>query len=279
MEDELLFPLVIPHSYDLISEACINAIPTSLAAWEVLAPNSNSISVAMGCEDGSIYIFHPESIFSPSIETNTLDSGVLAKLQPPMSPRQPLLTNLSRFHGPPSPSASSNHSSVMSTPAGHKYASFQPSKSRASAGVSKEQVEAPKNHVDYDQEPAKLKSLLKARELPKERGFIEGFIPSLKMGHHHYHHRPGSSEGQQSKLERHPSYSQTSTNPASSTSTSPPASPTGPRMMRSSDGFTGSYRLKLAVHAFPPRFGFGRAITQLQPLEDGMLLASLQECG
>jgi hypothetical protein len=145
------------------------------------------------------------------------------------------------------------------------------------SGVSKEQAEAPKSYVDYDSEPAKLKSLLKPRDM-KERGLIESLMPSLNPGHHQ---RAQSSESRSLQIERNSTSSQISTTQVSSTSVSPPLSPTGTLAMRSPQMNIDSSvdGLKLAIHTFPPRFGQGRAITALEYMEDGALLASLQECG
>jgi hypothetical protein len=273
MEDApLLLPVVIPYGQDIVSDACSKAVPTVLAVWDAATSHGHSaaISVAMGCQDGTIFLFHPEIVKAPSTESSSLDP------KPHRTSPRPLgLSNLTRLHGPPSPSASSNHSSFLSTGTVSKHASFQPSKARVQAGISKEQVEAPKTYVDYENEASKLKSLLKSRDAQKERGFMESL---LSIGHH----RGSSSEGQHPKLSRHTSYSQNSTKHASSASTSPPASPTGnqsTRPIRSGDGNGAADPLKLVIHAFPPRFGQGRSVVQLIAMEEGTLLASLQECG
>ncbi|KIM30119.1 hypothetical protein M408DRAFT_101314 [Serendipita vermifera MAFF 305830] len=280
MEDEpFLFPLVISRGHESIAEACNKAKSTTLAAWESVKDGNGPLSVAMGCKDGSIYLFQSQPTPSSPLNSNIAqEPTIAAKGQGPTSPRLLLtgISNKTRLHGPPSPAASNSSSTYFKPTSGTKHTSFQPARSRVQAGVTKEQAEAPKTYVNYEEEPAKLKSLLKTRE-PKDRGLIESLMPNLNIGHQ----RTSSSDTQSQKLEIHSSHSQVSTTQVSSTSTSPPASPTGNTTVRApqigldiqSDG------LKLAIHAFPPRFGQGRAITSLEYLEDGALLASLQECG
>lgn len=281
MDDEpLLFPVVISRGQEVIAEACNKATATTLAAWEPLRDGDGPTSVAMGCKDGSVYIFrHNTTPSSPTDSVVVQESVISAKGQRPTSPRLPVtsISNMARLYGPPSPAASSSSSNYFKTAGVSKHASFQPSKSRVQAGISKEQVEAPKSYVNYEEEPAKLKSLLKTRD-PKDRSLIDSLMPTLSIGQHQ---RTSSSDTHSQKLEHRSSYSQISTTQVSSTSTSPPASPAATTAVRfphiTNDAFSDG--LKLWIHTFPPRFGQGRAVTALEYMEDGAILASLQECG
>lgn len=276
MEDEpILLPLVLPGSAEVISEACNNAKTTALAGWKPSNSGAEVASVAMGCEDGSIFIFGPDV---PSTVSDVSTTTNKASTQRPTSPLPSMIANLTRLHGPPSPVPSSVGSSYFKPTSSTKPTTLQPSKSRVQAGISKEQVEAPKNYVDYDDEPAKLKSLLKAREPVKDRGLLDNLIPALHIGHHH--HRGSSSENASQAIDKQSSYSQVSVH-ASSTSTSPPASPTAANQRRTESYFQSpiSEGWVLKVHAMPPRLAFGRAVTALAYLEEGSTLVSLQECG
>ena len=274
MEDESLFlPLVLPGNTEIISEACNSAKITALAGWKPSNTDGEVASVAMGCEDGSIFVFGP-GISSSIPETSATISK--PSTQRPTSPRPSTIANLTRLHGPPSPALSSTGSSYFKPTLSAKPATLQSSKSRVQAGVSKEQVEAPKNYVDYDDEPAKLKSLLKAREPVKDRGLLDNLIPALHIGHHH-HHRGSSSENTSQANEKQSSYSQISTRP-SSTSTSPPISPTATENQRRAIPPVSDH-LMLKVHTTSPRLAFGRSVTAITYLEEGLTFASLQECG
>lgn len=290
MEDEpFLFPLVVPHGRDILTEACNKATPRALAAWELNSGNAGSsgvVSIAMGCDDGSVFIFHPEETISTGSELSPTDQGPSSKIQGSASQKITPFSNLSHLYRAPSPAPSTSSSSYLKATGNSKHASFQPSKSRVQAGISNEQAEAPKNYVDFDDEPAKLKQMLKPRENTKERGFMEGLLPSLNIAITG-HTRQASSEAPPQLLEvpqkglsnpAPPSKTSTST----SASTSPPTSPSKSNMQRtiSHEGIKRtSNTLKLTAHAFPPRFGYGRGITALQPIENGAALATLQECG
>lgn len=280
MDDEpFLFPVVVSRGQEVIAEACNKAIATTLAAWEPLRGADGPVSVAMGCKDGSVYIFQSNSMASSPTDSLVHEPALSPKIQRQTSSRTAAgLPNVSRLQRPPSPTGTSTSNSTLLKASGSsKHASFQPSRSRVQSGVSKEQVEAPKSHVNYGEEPAKLKSLLKPRDT-KERGIIESLMPSLNIGHHHRAH---SSETHSQQIERYSTYSQVSTAPVSSTSASPPISPTGTSALRSPQNHidTSPDGLKLTIHTFPPRFGQGRAVTALEYMEAGALLASLQECG
>lgn len=291
MEDEpFLFPLLVPHGRDLITEACNKANPTTLTSWERGNGNGSSgvISIAMGCDDGSIFLFHPEETILASSELSPIDQIPLRSPAPyqsvsPSQPNQKItpFSNLSHLNRVPSPAPSSTSSSHFGL-RGPGSSKLQPSKSRVQAGISNEQAEAPKNYVDFDEEAAKLKQMLKTREAAKERGFIEGLLPSLNIGHAHSR-RTSSDAGPSQHLEVP---SNASTNPASpigtSASTSPASSPMPPnprRTMSYDKTRRVSNAVKLVAHTFPPRFGYGRGVTALQPMENGMVLAALQECG
>jgi len=279
MEDEaFLFPVVVSRGHEVIKDACNKASATALAAWEPLRGVDGPVSVAMGCRDGSVYIFQPSSTSSSPTESVSQEGALSSKQT---SAKAPLANfpNISRLQRPPSPAGSSaSNSTHLRVVPSAKHASFQPSKSRAQAGLSKEQVEAPKSHVDYGDEPSKLHSLLKQRDT-KERGLIETLMPSLNTGHHRQ--RAHNAETQPQRVERKYSYSQASTTQVSSTSTSPPISPTATTtamLLPQTNIDTSTNYLNLAIHTFPPRFGQGRAVAAVEYVEDGALVAALQEC-
>ncbi|KAG8814855.1 hypothetical protein FRC19_001453, partial [Serendipita sp. 401] len=273
MEDEpLLLPLVVPQGSRIIEESCVESEPTILATWRPANKFDALYSVALGSEDGSTFIFQPKPQHISISETSHIDNNASLRPARPTSPR-PSSSGHAAVHGPPSPSISNAGSSYLKSPIGSKGGSFQPSKSRVQAALSKEQAEAPKNYVDYDDEPKKLKSLLKAKEQSKDRGLLDNFLPSLRTGHR----RQSTSDSAPSHLGKEPSFSQMSTNNPSSSSTSPPTSPV------KESGVTTSVlpigEISLVAHAIPPRFGVGRATTALHFVEDGTILISLQECG
>ncbi|PVF99519.1 hypothetical protein CPB86DRAFT_783642 [Serendipita vermifera] len=272
-DEALLYPLVLPQIEDIISSSCANATVTCLAAWRATDKPTSTISVAMGCKEGSIYFFHPESSATVNTDVATQETHLSS---PTQKSKPAAFTNLSKLYRAPSPTPSTT-SSYSKSASAVKQPSFQPSKSRVQAEISKEQVEAPKNYVDYDEEPAKLKHMLKTRET-KDRGFLDSLMPSLSS----HSHRPRSADGSTQKVQKEPSFSQPSVTNTSSTSTSPPASPIGSNFTRQIPGSAGhsqSDSLSLVAHTLSPRLGEGRAVRALQPLERGNYMASLQECG
>ena len=274
-------PLVVPIAVTgaSLEESASTSTATRLLSWST--EDAKTGGVALGCEDGSIYLFLPKNSW------DLVDRNSGPKVCPDQTITLPRLSQSSRPATPTpvlrasSPIPSNGSTSHRVTTGLH--GPFLPSKSKIQAEVSKEQVEAPKNYVDYDDEPAKLKSLLKGKGPVKERSVIDSIIPKFERNIHLDRQSAGKNirltldkEEVKSYLSAgnsSPSWTPRSLSPVLS---SPPSSAL-PNVIRNGDDPFDS--LRLVAHIFPPRFGQGRKITGLEALERGSLVVSLQECG
>ncbi|OJA15937.1 hypothetical protein AZE42_02647 [Rhizopogon vesiculosus] len=132
---------------------------------------------AAGSSIGSIYVFsfHPPTLESRKRPTITLPSDPNSP-SAPSSPRR-------------SPSHSRRHSKTIQLPSSLSFNQALinvPAQTRVVSGVSREQVEAPKNYVDFDDEPGRLKDLLKSSSKHErfswERTLADAIIPNFDRG-------------------------------------------------------------------------------------------------
>ncbi|KAG5644671.1 hypothetical protein DXG03_007970 [Asterophora parasitica] len=190
----------------------------------------------MGAQDGTLYLLG-----------QNFQSG---ETQLPRATGAPRLSNLSQ---PPSRS---------STPSATSPPPFYISQTaRVVSGVTAEQVEAPKNYVDYDDEPDKLKDLLKGRQ---PRDSKERRAASTDSG------RERSPTPSNLKRKELPKSLRSATH--SPAFTSYPPSPREPAVEY-------PYDLSLWCHIIPPRYGPGHAISRVLLIDDNQSIAVLQETG
>ncbi|KAL5501846.1 hypothetical protein ACEPAH_9107 [Sanghuangporus vaninii] len=203
----------------------------------------------VGCLDGSIFVFRPDFSkvarrkqtlpkrrFSGSSETAHMPSRV---------PHHLALTRSRNA----SPTGSRTNLAVTS------------SKSRAVSGLSKEQVEAPKNYVDFDDEQERMKGMISERAVKEKRDRS----PRTSLAPPPYY---------ESAARRLDDTRSIASIESSSTLLSPPTSPTlGP----SNIGFH-QKRLSLRMRVIPRDFGPEHSIVSLSILEDE-LFVSLQKSG
>lgn len=132
--------------------------PAKVSAWPIspAAGGGDSDSplhdIVVGCTDGTLYVLHQQSRKRRFSATS---------LRPSISERADMfpLTKSSRHLGV-------GHRHRSASPSSTKSSSFSPmqlTRTRVVSGVSAEQVEAPKNYVDFDDEPDRLKGMLKGR--------------------------------------------------------------------------------------------------------------------
>ncbi|KIK98529.1 hypothetical protein PAXRUDRAFT_800852 [Paxillus rubicundulus Ve08.2h10] len=283
-----------PNSQTSVTEQNFTDEASSkVTAWR-LDRASRPLRVAAGGEFGSIYLFGtptpgdptvPQSVLrahSPTA-TTTVQSGLGASSSPSPS-------------SPASPSPSRRHSRALQSPSSLSLnqALMKPSaRSRVVSGVSHEQVQAPRNFVDFEDEPERLKDLLKSNALNKqtrERGLVDALLSSLEKGSAIERQpplppspallpsnlepiSPGSSKGRVD-----PRFLLSATNSPIITprSISAPPSPLAAALQTvdiDEDAIT------LIAHVLPPRCGVGHGITDLVCPERIGLLISLQESG
>ncbi len=270
--------LVIPVSFlgsDSSHSTCcktkLESEPTSIASWGFPSSNEGrsteskrdvpSFGAVVGWDDGSILLFHPTASkpssphLTVSLETaRNIDSSALPT---PSSSRYPhhLSLSLSR---PQSPLNYNSQSVPM--PA---------SKSRAVSAVSKDQAEAPKNYVDFEEEEEKLKHMLGDRVV-RDRSAVEfnALLPEKRLGlasPRLSHTKSSPSLPKNSLLED--TMSITSTR-SIAVSPSPSSTPRLPY-----DDLTPKARI------IPRTTGEGQRVSAVEVMEDGRFFASLQKSG
>jgi hypothetical protein len=191
----------VGRATDLLAASCARAEPSTLVAWtwhadaDMDAPDV--AGAALGCADGSLYVFaaptpsrmpglsSPVSPSSPPSAASRRTS--LLSTQPSRAPSPSPTTrsafsprrSLVRATSPaPSTRSTATTQSLLSAP-GHAHGIAQPARSRIASGVTAAQAQAPTAYVDYDAEPDKLKGMLKAGGGARERGTLDGLLPSF----------------------------------------------------------------------------------------------------
>ncbi|KAI0053216.1 WD40 repeat-like protein [Auriscalpium vulgare] len=279
-------PLVVPFTFPngtsspgadastqgLLAEAYSRARPTCLASWgKGLGPDpfpgplsgldDPSEGVAVGCEDGTIYIFNQ------AVRDGPLD---LLEITP------------SRPSSPPHTHRHGRTHSRSATPSAlsPNFAPFNiSSRTRAVSAVSNEQAQAPKNYVDFDEEPERLKEMLKGGV--REKSVTDRIMPSFEKGFAFDKVPPPPSipsspspPGHTRKSDARSLLSAAHSPAHTSKSLSGPPSPALVPSLAASP-----YPLSLDFHVFPPHFGTGYAVADLKPLNSGGHVLCLQSHG
>ncbi|KAF8065183.1 hypothetical protein FPV67DRAFT_1501698 [Lyophyllum atratum] len=263
----LLLPLTFPNPLEhkkqndsksrLLETSCSRTQPAVMQSWGPISnpwldvPGGNDsqrAGVAIGTEDGTVYML-----------SHTHRS-------PSQTPHPQL--RLSR-PSPPRLSYDSLAPSRSSTPSSTSPLPFNISqRSRVVSGVTTEQVEAPKNYVDFDDEPEKLKEMLKGRQPRDSR---ERYGAAQELEKHTGHERsPTPSLTGSSKRKEVPKSLLSGAHSAT-----PSSYPPSPRDSSSES----PYDLSLWCHIVPPQAGPGRAVTCIRLLEENQLVTVLQETG
>lgn len=241
---------------NVLEASLLDAEISCIAGWsldrnEVEQETKTVSGVIVGVKDGSVFIFHqnPSTSDGPVNVEPTLTASHLSR---PTSPIHRHAESITSRSGSPS--------------------GFHPpfnvtSPSRIVSGVNTEQVEAPKNYVDFDDEPAKLKSMLQGRS-NKEPSRADH--PEKNPIQHPQPHRTKRKEAPKSLL--------SATNSPSNTPSSI-SSPPSPSTKSAFPSSSRSTRLQLGVHVIPPRKGPIHAVRDIVILPDNTLAATLHENG
>ena len=239
----------------------ITSTPTTFATWGLEDPevdiDADELSgkplwgAVVGCTDGSIFVFRPDLSKvirrKQTLPTKRRFSGGSEATH--TTSRMPYHFSLSRSRNA-SPMGSRTNLAVPS------------SKSRAVSGLSKEQVEAPKNYVDFEDEQERMKGMIADRAAKEKRDRS----PRTSLA------PPPLFESAARRLDDARSIASIET---SSTLLSPPISPTlGP-------SYVGHCRkrLYLRTRVFPRDFGPEHAAVSLIVLDEGDLFVSLHKSG
>lgn len=156
------------------------------------------------------------------------------------------------------------------------------------SGVSREQVEAPKNYVDFEDEPGRLKDILMGNSKPK-RALADSILTSFDRGVVIEQSPASAPPTLQPTLPNSPSSaSSTSKNKddprsllsAINSPTFPPGSPSvspSPRQLSPFDGAPSRGTIKAGIILDPG--GHGHAVSAMRYIETADLLVVLQESG
>ncbi|TFK39093.1 hypothetical protein BDQ12DRAFT_683016 [Crucibulum laeve] len=163
-----------PDSRNIIEASLLGGEPTTLEYFNA------SQGAAIGCSNGTLYVFHPscrapEPPQSPvgivqveSVSSPSSSSRAQSPLRVPQFSTHSRSASFARRGTPSvnsrstSPSTATSHSFGLTSPS--PFPVNTSARSRVVSGITAEKVEAPKNYVDFDEEPGKLKEMLKGRK-------------------------------------------------------------------------------------------------------------------
>ena len=262
---------------NLIESSCSEAQATVLVSWGLsVAEVAESRGAVIGCKDGTLYVFQP----SPGVPNTPQKSG---------HSRPTSLMETDIASGPSTPSLRPRHHSrsayvasrSVSPPsmAFHQPTFNMTSRSHVVSGLSKEQVEAPKNYVDFEDEPEKLKEMLKGKGL-RDKAVADNPVPSFDKGLAIKKSSPPPlllppASAAKRKDDARSLLSATNSPPFTPRSISTPSSPIL-MPLTSSASSTNQYLLSLRCHIIPRRPG---AVSVVQLLDNNRLLVVLQDNG
>jgi len=152
-------------------------------------------------------------------------------------------------------------------------------RSQAVSGLSKEKIEAPKNHVDFEDEPEKLKEMLKGKSV-KDKNVTDNLVLNSEKGLTAEKSPPPPlfvppGPVLRRKDDARSLLSATNSPPFTPGSLSTPSSPSLMPLV-SSESSTNQSILCLRCHIVPHRSG---AVSAIQLLDNNRLFAVLQENG
>jgi hypothetical protein len=263
------------ESHHLIENSCSEAQATVLVSWGLSGPElAESRGAVFGCKDGTIYVFKPLSGANAPQNSNRSPPAFSADADVTSRPSTPSIRprSHSRSAYPGSRSASPSSSLAF------QHATFNmTSRSHAVSGLSKEQAEAPKNHVDFEDEPEKLREMLQGKGV-RDKTVVDNIVPSFDKGLVLERSPPivfPSGTVSSRKDEARSLLSATNSPPFTPRSLSVPSSPSLVPVT-SSNSRTSRYPLSLLCHIIPNRPG---AVSAIQLLDNNRLLVVLQDNG
>ncbi|KAG2359683.1 hypothetical protein BDR07DRAFT_1487951 [Suillus spraguei] len=284
----MLLPLTF-HAYASIQDATgppINVMEsdfnseqtTSFVSWRT----ENGLHyTAVGSSKGSINIFSFHPANTPNLD---LRARPTTSITPPFEYNPPSAPSSS-------PSHSRRHSRSLQSPSSLSFNQALinvSARARVVSGVSREQVEAPKNYVDFEDEPGRLKDILMGNSKPK-RTLADSILTSFDRGVV-IEQSPASapptlqptlpnslsSASSMSKNKDDPRSLLSAINPPTFPPGSPSASPS-PRQLSPFDGSPSRGTIKASIILDPG--GHGHAVSAMRYIETANLLVVLQESG
>ena len=227
----------------LLRSSLSGSHPTFMENWQW----EEGKGIILGCADGSLHVLHCSIVVSPNVSDS--------QPQEVKDHRTPKSAKGRRNSSFTSPTFGSMLSPTLNvTP-----------KLRVVSGITTEQVEAPKNYVDFEDEPDKLKNILKGRT-PRDRHVLDSNssksnAPSII--------ETGSALRSRNALPK------SFLSAANSRASTPPPFSTP----SSAGGCSADNGWRLKYHIIPAHSGFGHAVGSIQLLSDERHAAVLQESG
>ncbi|KAK7054386.1 hypothetical protein VNI00_003580 [Paramarasmius palmivorus] len=233
-----------------INESFADAPVSVLTSWN----EGDDTHLAFGGQDGTVYLWKaaaPMARIGKEPSLSSLTPSLTGRISPPAMPRSSISTSRST-----SPSGSSSYASPFHVN----------QRSRIVSGITAERVEAPKNYVDFDDEPDKLKDMLKGRN-PKEKDKV---VSPTSDSPTKDANRETSKRKDPPKSLRSPPTSPLLTPLILST----PASPRAAKEDRNSKGTMNS-----SAHILLPGSNSSVPVSSMHIIYDGKLLVVLQNSG
>lgn len=214
--------------------------------------------LVVGCEDGTLYVLHHRL---PSIPPDASESA--PEVLQPLPLKGSTKHHRHSFQTSRSTSPSTSTAPLLISP-----------RARVVSGVNTERVEAPKNYVDFEDEPDKLKDMLKGKN-PSTRTLSDTGSERTTSAKSP---TPPSAPPIESTPTRRREISKVLINfppPNNSKSFSTPTSPREPV----SPGISAPDNLELRYHIIPRTKGLGNAVQSISVLVDSFICIVLQESG
>lgn len=251
----------VPHDGHILEDSISNSKPTTLQCWDwntSTTSGEQENGIIMGCEDGTIYTFHRSSIpqSSPTAPPTVKRSATLSRQNKPR-----------------------NSESILASPSiGLSPAFTVTAKPRVVSGVTTEPVEAPKNYVDFEDEPDKLKDILQGRNPRDRRSISENSSVDRTPERNVKSSAPSIIEPVPLSKRRGQGI-RSPLSSANSRAATPQVSP--PESPKENDNHTVTpfHELAIRYHIVPSHCGAGHAVRAIQLLCGDRFFAVLQENG
>jgi WD repeat-containing protein 7 len=236
--------------YSSLNGSFATSIPTQIASL------ADASTVIVGCQDGTSYVFRQ----SQATQLSTPATVPTVQSPRPTSPMRPSSPLRASFGSEPTSRASS--------PSSMSHAPFNvSSRSRVVSGITKEQVEAPKNYVDFDDEPDKLKGMLRGKGKPgSHRNSVDG---------------RGEENGSPSRAQS-PNGQRRKEDPRARLSTTRSPSPTSksiPASTRTTSFGSLKPEFQTVSHITPPSIGSEHSVSAIEIIPDTDQVVILQQSG
>ena len=227
--------------------------PRTVKCWSSSLNDTSQEYVLVGSLDGTLYLFTSSQSYSP-VGTPIQPSP---SVTPSYSPR------------PSQPPSHSSRSSITSS------LPLVTPRSRVVSGITTEQVEAPKNYVDFDEETDKLKGMLKGRH-PREGKERQATTPDDGNDKLSFPNPSIPASLLLSPITQRKNGSRSVGSAQSSFRSTSPSSTSCPAISVSSGTHDS---LDLRCHIIPARSGPRGSVTSMHLLDENDLVVVLQEMG